>query len=79
MALRERLRKTLYYGQMPSLERPSLAMTGMYVRRLSLVAAVMSFMSSGSVTMETCLQSGCVIIKIMHPELQKKQHLGDGA
>jgi len=26
--LRERLCKTLYYGRMPSLERPSLALTG---------------------------------------------------
>jgi len=29
MELRERLCKTLYYGRMPALERPSLALTGM--------------------------------------------------
>jgi len=36
--LRERLRKTLYYGRMPSVERPSLALTGIqYIYNISVL------------------------------------------
>lgn len=78
MALRERLRKTLYYGQMPSLERPSLAMTELAVDVFQEVAprelGKIDMYWASEVSRDTMLSPYPLTVGLMYAKRLKKKN-----